>query len=272
MPDTPTAQAAPKASATPKIPAALPIQAPVPQWSIPHEIAAGTALNNLTDLGSGASWGRLGTAALPSALIGGGLAWGAHRLLAGKGRDEEDRRRKRWQRWLLAAGGALAGGYAGANREWKYAIAPELRQGLAKSVFSPGKAFADGMDANYRQNLHRAARLHHEARPSDVRGVVSARDLMIPRVPVLQQAVEFVNPLAWAPPLLGVEDPYRAYRVGGKVEASPGSDAFQDIYSRLEHNALRGVVEDLDPASAQARKLLDRMAKLRAELGVDSPR
>lgn len=81
--------------------------------------------------------------------------WLADRMLTGKGEDEEARRRNFWRRLFLGGLGALGGGYLGGSAAWKYKVAPELKQGLGRSMIDPEGAFAAGMAKNWKPNMMR---------------------------------------------------------------------------------------------------------------------
>jgi hypothetical protein len=265
MPDT---LAAP-ASTAPAIPAAVGISAPNAEWASPHNLVAGTALSNLQGLGDGTHWKSLLGGALPGALLAGGTAWLGHRLLAGKGDTPEEQERKKWQRRLMALGGGLAGAYGGANAKWKYEVAPELRQGLAKSWWDPRGAFAAGMDANYKPNVARGSQAIQKSQPFLQRAVDWVADRYY--IPGMGSLPAWLSPIGTVADGISSAGAARHYRRDGSrsVEDSPGVDAFTRMWDEIGHDRTRSALLQADD-SAGAAALREQLQQYRASLGLES--
>ncbi len=107
--------------------------------------------------GDGQIWNPILSGAGAGALALGGGTWLFDKLRAKKTEDPEEQQAAARRRlmWSLLAG--TAGGYLGGSAAWKYKVNPLLGQGLAKSVFMPERAFADGMQKNWSANLQAGA-------------------------------------------------------------------------------------------------------------------
>lgn len=227
---------------------------------------AGQAYQNLSGLRGLQSkqWAPLLMQGIPGALAGGGLAWLGHRLLAGKGETEEEQNRKKWQRRFLALGGGLLGAYGGANAAWKYSVAPEMRQGLARSFFNPERAFSEGLHKNYATNVVRGANAYGQSLPPVFRVANKVSDAF--RIPGLGSSAAWLNTPGALAESFSMHDPTRKYRRGGaaSVEASPGVGALSRLFNGLEYNRVADALRarDWDPESLSIMR--EELQRLRA--------
>jgi hypothetical protein len=225
-------------------------------------------MSNLQGLGNGQHWKSLLGGALPGALLAGGSAWLGHKLLADQGETPEEQERKKWQRRLLTLGGGLAGAYGGANAKWKYEVAPELRQGLAKSWLDPRGAFAAGMDANYKPNVARGSQAIQKSQPAWQRAIDWTADRFY--IPGMGSLPAWLSPVGAVADGISSAGAARDYRRDGSrsVEDSPGAEAFTRMWDELGHNSTREALSQADDSSAGA--LREQLQQYRDSLGLKS--